>query len=126
MRTMRRSLELLSLAIRAWIGLVPGLILGLYGLVTTVVQAKRSPTFWLAVLALSIMGVLVLVAYRALAQRDAAAREQASGHHYTGPVTINVGTTPNVETDISTLYPSRIIEGTPDRSKKVKVWDLFE
>lgn len=57
-------------------GLVPGVILGIYGAVQTVTGSDRSTLFWLFAGALSLAGVLALVAYRALQERDTAKAQQ--------------------------------------------------
>jgi hypothetical protein len=86
--------ELLSLSARGWLGLVPGLALGLYGLVATIRGADKPTTFWLFVGALSIAGVMAWVAYQALKARDESKHSVGAGgthHHYNAPVTFNVG-----------------------------------
>lgn len=70
--TRSRVSELLGLAGKAWLALVPGLIFGVVAVVQAVQGSERSAYFWAMLAALTVVVVFGVVAYRALGERDKA------------------------------------------------------
>jgi membrane protein implicated in regulation of membrane protease activity len=64
--------ELVALVGRGWFALVPGTCFGIYGAVELISASNETGWFWIAAGLAAFIVVALVVAYRALSQRDEA------------------------------------------------------